>query len=82
MIGTFAFGKLKDQCHFCKHISGLDDDAYCKAFDNAPDDLYLGIMPHNEPYTGDNGTMYEPNPEIPLELFQDSNLPKEFWPSI
>jgi len=49
-------------CADCKHFNSDDMTGnFCDAFpDGIPDDIFLCIIDHKEPYEGDGGIQYEP----------------------
>lgn len=45
-------------CFRCKHLN--DDEVSCKAFKNViPREIIVGDVPHNKPYKGDSGVIFE-----------------------
>jgi len=50
---------MSTQCLSCKHLN--NNMTTCIAFpDSIPDKILLGKFDHTKPFTGDNGTLYEP----------------------
>jgi hypothetical protein len=47
-------------CLSCKH---WQYDFRCAAFDEIPDEIFLGQVSHDKPYPGDRGIQYEPDPQ-------------------
>lgn len=48
-----AFSKV---CTFCEHF---EEPWKCKAFDEIPEEIWLGKNDHTKPYKGDNGIQFE-----------------------
>ena len=53
---------FKTRCHLCIHkFSGIPG---CAAYPRGiPHNLAAGVVLHEEPYPGDNGIRFEPNPK-------------------
>jgi len=60
-------------CLACRHLR-LDDAGRfcCAAFSHGiPTALLEGRINHREPYPGDNGVRFDPDPEAPAEVISD-----------
>jgi len=53
-------GSFSKVCTFCKHFK---KPWKCKAFDNIPEDIWLGKNTHIKPYKGDNGIQFNKKQE-------------------
>ena len=68
------------QCLVCVHSVNGGDRLECPAFpDGIPDEIYMGEFDHRKPAPGDNGIMFEVDPEADPKLV--SYLMEQFEPA-
>ena len=68
---------LPPLCLFCRHFhhsDAADVPLSCKAFEEIPDEIFLRHFLHTREFPGDNGVVFELNPEMRSEFDEISEL--------